>query len=71
LVQAVDREAETASERTVKSPRYGVEGCCGKGCNGCLVFWHDPAYAKAREKLSAKKQGEKLEGDDTKPVAAE
>ncbi|TNE59009.1 MAG: peptidase U32 [Alphaproteobacteria bacterium] len=71
LVQAVDREAETASERTVKSPRYGVEGCCGKGCNGCLVFWHDPAYAKAREKLSAKKQGEKLEGADTKPVAAE
>ena len=25
--------------RTFRTPRVGKEGCCGKGCNGCLVFW--------------------------------
>jgi len=42
----------------VKTPRIGMEGCCGKGCNGCLMFWHDPSYARARELLAKKKQGE-------------
>ena len=42
----------------VKTPRIGMEGCCGKGCNGCLMFWHDPSYARARELLAEKKQGE-------------
>lgn len=37
-----------------KGPRMGLEGCCGKGCNGCLLFWQDPKYAKAREKLAQK-----------------
>lgn len=23
-----------------KGPKMGSEGCCGKGCNGCLIFWH-------------------------------
>ncbi len=49
------------AERTPKTPRIGASGCCGKGCNGCLPFWHDDAYAKAREKLAARKQGEMLE----------
>ncbi|MCK5425041.1 MAG: U32 family peptidase C-terminal domain-containing protein, partial [Emcibacter sp.] len=31
-------------ERKFKTPRLGVEGCCGRGCNGCLIFWQDPAY---------------------------
>lgn len=44
-----------------KTPRLGVEGCCGKGCNGCMVFWHDDSYAKARELLKTKKQGEMFE----------
>ncbi len=47
-------------ERSVKSPRFGVEGCCSKGCNGCMMFWHDPTYEKARNKLASKKQGEML-----------
>ncbi len=46
-----------------KSPRFGVEGCCGKGCNGCLVFWHADEYAKARDVLKKKKQGEMLSKD--------
>ena len=32
-------------------PRMGLEGCCGKGCNGCNLFWYDDKYRKAREKL--------------------
>lgn len=43
-----------------KTPRIGLEGCCGKGCNGCLPFWHDDKYAKAREILKTKKIGEML-----------
>lgn len=43
-----------------KTPRIGVDGCCGKGCNGCLIFWHDDKYAKAREILKTKKMGEML-----------
>jgi putative protease len=48
---------EQVSPRT---PRIGVDGCCGKGCNGCLIFWHDDKYAKAREILKSKKIGEML-----------
>lgn len=47
-------------EISPKTPRIGKEGCCGKGCNGCLVFWHDEKYAKAREILKKKKIGEML-----------
>jgi U32 family peptidase len=72
-------DATEDKRRSFKTPRFGVEGCCGKGCNGCLVFWHDPAYGKARDILAAKKQGEKLEedlakgdvGEDAGGVAAE
>ncbi len=34
-----------------KSPRLGSEGCCGKGCNGCLIFWYDPKYAAKKLEL--------------------
>ena len=47
-----------------KSPRIGIEGCCGKGCNGCLIFWNEPSYKKARDLLAKKKQGEMLSGVD-------
>jgi putative protease len=47
-------------EISPKTPRIGKEGCCGKGCNGCLIFWHDDKYAKAREILKTKKIGEML-----------
>lgn len=45
---------------STRTPRLGKEGCCGKGCNGCLIFWHDEKYAKAREVLKTKKIGEML-----------
>jgi len=50
----------STKERYTGSPRFGVEGCCGRGCNGCMVFWHDDAYEKAREILKTKKIGEML-----------
>ncbi len=56
--------------RTPRLRKNVVEGCCGRGCNGCLVFWHDPLYKKARIKLQAKKQGEKM-AKDTKRIVLE
>ena len=44
-----------------KAARLGKQGCCGRGCNGCLIFTHDPAYARARELMKKKKIGELLE----------
>jgi len=49
--------------RKPKTPRIGTEGCCGKGCNGCMIFWNDPSYAKARTLLAQKKQGEMFDKD--------
>ncbi len=43
-----------------KVPRTGTAGCCGKGCNGCLIFAHDPLFEQARSDLQEKKMGEKL-----------
>lgn len=37
------------------------ESCCGLGCNGCLKFWNDDKYAKARELLAQKKAGTRLD----------
>lgn len=34
-----------------------LQACCAKGCNGCLVFWHEPKYEKARSLLASKQQG--------------
>ena len=44
-------------KRTPRLPRVGTEGCCARGCNGCLMFWNDPQYAKARDLLAKKKGG--------------
>ncbi|MCP4355670.1 MAG: peptidase U32 [Proteobacteria bacterium] len=57
-------EANT-NETKPKAPKSKEEGCCGRGCNGCLVFWHDDKYAKARELLK-KKKGQKLQKLDKK-----
>jgi len=43
-----------------RAPKTGAEGCCGKGCNGCLIFAHDARFAAAREALRGRKMGEKL-----------
>ena len=50
---------------TGKTPALGLDSCCGLGCNGCTMFWHDDKYAKARETLKAKKIGEMLSKDQT------
>jgi len=40
------QEIKNAARRP-KTPRIGIKGCCGKGRNGCLIFWHDPTYKKS------------------------
>jgi putative protease len=59
------REALHDADKTrkIKSPRLGLDTCCGRGCNGCMMFWHDPAYEKAREIMPTKMQGETLDWD--------
>lgn len=54
---------EANKTRKIKSPRIGLDTCCGRGCNGCMMFWHDPAYEKARQIMATKKQGETLDSD--------
>ncbi|MBL4590143.1 MAG: U32 family peptidase [Alphaproteobacteria bacterium] len=65
--ERVERLQEMISDelmdRRSKTSRYGVEGCCGRGCNGCLMFWNDPQYAKARDMMAKKKHGEMLDRD--------
>jgi len=51
---------------TGKTPALGLESCCGLGCNGCLMFWNDPKYDKARETLKAKKIGQMLDKSESK-----
>lgn len=55
-----DRPTLKDRAHTGKTPAIGLESCCGLGCNGCHMFWHDAKYADAREALKAKKIGEKL-----------
>lgn len=54
------READN-KDKTFKSARLGIEGCCGRGCNGCMIFWHAPEFEKARAAMARKKQGEMLD----------
>ena len=58
--QLVESIAQDTNERRFKTNRVGVDGCCGKGCNGCLIFWQGDEYALAREVLARRKQGEQL-----------
>lgn len=58
-----DAIGEEEMERRSKTSRSGVEGCCGRGCNGCLMFWNDPQYEKARGLLAKKKHGQMLDND--------
>lgn len=68
LQEEVDAEVMT---RRPKTPRFGVEGCCAKGCNGCLVFWNDQKYQKARDLLQKKKQGEMFGKKESKAIRSE
>ncbi len=54
LVEAI---AAQQAGVTFRTPRLGVEGCCGRGCNGCQHFWHDARYERARALLNSRKQG--------------
>ncbi|OIQ41677.1 MAG: peptidase U32 [Roseobacter sp. MedPE-SWde] len=57
LAESIEQDG---NERRFKTNRVGVEGCCGKGCNGCMIFWQDDQYARAREVLTKRKQGQQL-----------
>lgn len=59
---------EDPNERRFKTNRVGTEGCCGKGCNGCMIFWQDDTYARAREILLKRKQGEQLTAQEAKEL---
>ncbi len=65
LVESIGDDVE---ERRFKTNRVGTEGCCGKGCNGCLIFWQDAQYAKAREVLLQRKQGAQLSRAEAKSL---
>jgi putative protease len=62
--EAVERLKSTISDETrekrAKTTSRGLEGCCGRGCNGCLMFWNDPKYETARALMADKKSGEML-----------
>jgi len=53
LVRSDDeRRSVIASMKGAQPPKLGALGCCGLGCNGCLPFWNEDKYKKARELLS-------------------
>jgi U32 family peptidase len=55
LISASDLKPSSRVLGGGKPPRLGALGCCGLGCNGCLPFWHEDKYAKARDNLAARK----------------
>ena len=57
LAKSIEEDGNT---RRFKTNRVGVDGCCGKGCNGCMIFWQDDQYARARDVLLKRKQGQQL-----------
>lgn len=63
LIEAMAAKNEGVTFRT---PRLGIEGCCGRGCNGCLYFWNDARYSRARELLRSKKHGALLSNDEVR-----
>jgi U32 family peptidase len=63
-----DSVVADSNTRRHKTNRIGTQGCCGKGCNGCLIFWQDEAYMRAREVLLKRKQGEQLSAAEAKEL---
>lgn len=49
-----DKALPKAGEK--QKPKTKEDACCGRGCNGCLIFWNDPMYEKARDLLSEKQK---------------
>lgn len=60
-----NRSQALSSMKGARPPKLGAEGCCGLGCNGCLPFWNDDSYAKARILLSKKRGLQKLDRAET------
>lgn len=56
----------SADKEKDKKTSIEKDSCCGKGCNGCLIFWNSPKYEKARTLLATKGTGRLL----TKPEAS-
>ncbi len=54
------REPEDLRVPSTKPLVSKEDACCGRGCNGCLKFWNDDKYARARELLLAKNDGSRL-----------
>ncbi len=54
------QDAAMAKGLNLRLPPQEPTSCCGKGCNGCLIFWYDSKYEKARDLLKQKKIGEML-----------
>lgn len=68
LVRSDDeRRSVIASMKGSQPPKLGALGCCGLGCNGCLPFWNDEKYHKARAQLAKRGAPGKL----TAPFADE
>lgn len=62
---------ESEQQSYKKEPRQGIKGCCGRGCNGCQIFWYDEKYAGARKLLAEKKQGEMFSQSEGKSFRSE
>ncbi len=54
-LQSLQRDATSNSTTRLQgrraAPKLGLEGCCGLGCNGCLMFWQEEKFARARARL--------------------
>ncbi len=67
----VNSMSEEDFARRFKTNRVGTKGCCARGCNGCLPFWQDKAYERAREILLKRKMGEQLSKSEAKILRAD
>lgn len=65
LVEA-QAETETKKDKPDRKPNLGSDGCCGRGCNGCLHFWKDDKYKKSRALLHTKDAGTLLTHEEAK-----
>lgn len=60
LLRGPDARLRATHRPTTKTPKLGALGCCGLGCNGCLPFFNEEKYARARELLAQRGAGHHL-----------
>lgn len=62
--ERADEARAKAPDANAAVPRHQgekvIKDCCGRGCNGCIIFREDPRYEKARQRLGGKKLGQRL-----------